>query len=492
MSRICRNLLIAASVLLLAQSTGVAGFSATLGARTALPEVRFLAGTGDEIVITVEGRRLRVVPGSLTVPGASGNQIEEVLIDVPACSVQEVKDEVLHQSGSDNKDPWATLVRKISAIFNADLFAKEILVPGSVKNQAMPTALPVDATTGSGPPDSSSATAGGQSGHGAGLVGSIPVAPQVFQILDSKFAKVLGMTHTAEELKRDFAITYKLKCRRIDTIAADPAGKVQLLTGTQSPFSPEAPAVQPGWIKLANVYAEPENKSLQEKDVLPIEVNETPALPQQMREQNQRLLANTLGKLKEGRPVKIAFWGDSVTCGGFASTQSAGFPNLLIGGLQKTYPGSDITAVVAGLSGSSSGMRIGNFKKEVLSKQPDLVIIEFVNDLLVEPASTKANIGTAIDQARAAGCEVILCTPNLVAPSYMKLKNWQAVVDSAHMNVIRDLGKEKNVVVVDVARRYAGISREGLVPELLLADRLVHPNDRGHEIYAEELLMALR
>lgn len=437
--------------------------------------MRFLAGTGDEIVITFEGRHLRVVPGSLSVPGATGNQVEEVVLDVPACPIQEVKDEILHQNGSENRDPWANLVRKITAMFNADLFVKEILVPGSVKNQAMPAS---PAESGASP--------------GSGLVGSIPVAPQVFQILDSKFAKVLGMTHTAEELKKDFAITYKLKCRRIDTIAADPEGNVQLVTGTPSPFSAEAPVLQPGWIKLANVYAAPESKSLQEKDVLPIEITGVPPLPPQVREQNNRLLANTLAKLREGKPVRIVFWGDSVTCGGFASTQTAGFPNLFIAGLRKLYPSSNITPVIAGVSGSSTGMRMQTFKAEVLSKQPDLVIVEFVNDLLVEPAQTKANLSSAIDQTRAAGSEVLLCTPNLVAPSYMKLKNWQAVLDSPNMNVIRELGREKNVVVVDVARRFASIGREGLMPDMLLADRLIHPNDRGHEVYAEELLLSFK
>jgi hypothetical protein len=58
----------------------------------------------------------------------------------------------------------------------------------------------------------------------------------------------------------------------------------------------------------------------------------------------------------------------------------------------------------------------------------------------------------------------------------------------AGVPILREVSKEKGVAVADASRRWAHLDEEGIPYITLLANGINHPDNRGHEMYARELL----
>lgn len=90
-------------------------------------------------------------------------------------------------------------------------------------------------------------------------------------------------------------------------------------------------------------------------------------------------LPNFAAKLKEGKEVNIVFLGGSITVGG--EQQSNGYVNFIRSWLLKNYPAAKVNIFNAGIPGSGSDYAAKRFDRDVLSRNPDLILIEFsVND----------------------------------------------------------------------------------------------------------------
>ena len=97
---------------------------------------------------------------------------------------------------------------------------------------------------------------------------------------------------------------------------------------------------------------------------------------------NQARLAKVMNRAKNGEDITFGVIGGSVTEGAYASdyakTSYAGLTNTW---LKKTFPNSDVTFINAGIGGTSSLYGVHRVEADLLSKDPDLVIIEYgVND----------------------------------------------------------------------------------------------------------------
>ncbi|GAA4457009.1 SGNH/GDSL hydrolase family protein [Nibrella saemangeumensis] len=80
-------------------------------------------------------------------------------------------------------------------------------------------------------------------------------------------------------------------------------------------------------------------------------------------------------KLKSGQPVKIAYFGGSITEAG------NGWREQSLKGLQQAYPKSAITHINAAIGGTGSDLGAFRLRQHVLDHAPDLVLVEFaVND----------------------------------------------------------------------------------------------------------------
>jgi len=167
----------------------------------------------------------------------------------------------------------------------------------------------------------------------------------------------------------------------------------------------------------------------------------------------------------------------------------------------------------AGIGGHTTEDARKRFERDVLSRHPDTVVIQFgINDAAVDvwkkpPAIQprvpldrfERNLRHFVAALKARGIEVILMTPNPIRWTE-KLKRLYGrppyrVDDPDGFNVklrgyaeaVRRVAASERVKRVDV---FAAFEATGRVDELLLDG--MHPNERGHELVARLLQEALR
>ena len=162
----------------------------------------------------------------------------------------------------------------------------------------------------------------------------------------------------------------------------------------------------------------------------------------------------------------------------------------------------------AGVGGHDTGKARARFERDVLSRKPDLVIIQFgINDAAIDvwkqPAATKprvskvdyeANLRFFVREVRKNGATPILMTPNPIRWT-SKLKSLYGkppyrpddedgfnVLLRDYAGIARLVASEENVELVDV---FAEFEKRDV--DSLLLDGM-HPNAKGHALVAELLL----
>jgi lysophospholipase L1-like esterase len=96
---------------------------------------------------------------------------------------------------------------------------------------------------------------------------------------------------------------------------------------------------------------------------------------------DQARLQSLIEKERNGLPVTMVTIGGSITAGGGASNGAHYYGRLLQDWWNETFPASTATLVNAGIGGTKSDYGSLRVQRDVLSYNPDLVIVEFaIND----------------------------------------------------------------------------------------------------------------
>jgi lysophospholipase L1-like esterase len=153
--------------------------------------------------------------------------------------------------------------------------------------------------------------------------------------------------------------------------------------------------------------------------------------------------------------------------------------------LKTAFPQARVTAVNAGISGNTTVDGLKRLDRDVLDHKPDLVTVMFgLNDMLRVPiADFRVNLGQIIERCRAAGAEVLLCTPNGVIDT-----SGRPVVKLVqYCGAMKETANKYQVPVCDVYAAYEALrARDPLSWRLLLSDE-IHPNMDGHKLNAETI-----
>jgi lysophospholipase L1-like esterase len=184
------------------------------------------------------------------------------------------------------------------------------------------------------------------------------------------------------------------------------------------------------------------------------------------------------------RLVKIVGFGDSITGVYYHTGGRRAWPEMLGIALQRVCPLAKIEVINAGVSGGNTVSGLARMDKDVLAHQPDLVVIMFgMNDVAgISPEAYEANLRTMIQKCREVKSEVVLCTPNWIAPDNGARDLAKLM---AYADIVRKVGKELSVPVADTFAAYAAVhGRDQRVWTLLMSDG-IHPNMRGHKLFAE-------
>lgn len=211
------------------------------------------------------------------------------------------------------------------------------------------------------------------------------------------------------------------------------------------------------------------------------------------------------------KPGGIIMFGDSTTA------ERAKVSKVYAQRIQEKLEGvaSNLAVFNAGISGNTTRAAKARFEKDVLAYRPRVVVMQFgINDAAVDvwktPAATVPrvsqeeylqNLRQMVTQAKSAGIQVILMTPNPLRwterlkelygkPPYDATAEagFEAAVLAGYKQGLRALAKELAVPLVDVDAAYA--ERKSAAEELLLDG--MHPNDKGHALVADKLMPVLR
>jgi lysophospholipase L1-like esterase len=287
---------------------------------------------------------------------------------------------------------------------------------------------------------------------------------------------------------------------RLDSVVVTAAGQVTLKKGEPHIAIPHPPTLAGDEIALANVWVPGRLERLTEENVFPIEPSAAlrqdyePPRPPYGGTTN---LPRTLAKLRAGQPVTIVAWGDSVTAGGgVGGAQEQWYQYRFLTLLRERFPRAEITLHTAAWPGGNSRGYLSSpagstydFQRDVLDRNPDLVTIEFVNDAYLDEAATQTHYAGILERLKPANPEVILITPHFVRPDWMGVTTQKVDEDPRpYVAGLRRFAREHHLALADASRRWAHLWREGLPYMTLLANCINHPDERGHEMFAQALM----
>jgi lysophospholipase L1-like esterase len=275
---------------------------------------------------------------------------------------------------------------------------------------------------------------------------------------------------------------------RMDALCVSGDGKVSLIKGVADKAMPAPPKVPVGSATIAHVYLPHGCERIEARQVLPAGKPFPELDAAEIKQRGAQFVPKTLAKLQAGKPVTVVTWGDSVTAGGDASRPELRFADQFAIRLRERYPKADVRHVNAGIGATNTVMRMPKLQEEVLAHKPDLVTIEFVNDMMLKEEIVRQNWNSAIDQITSAGAEVIILTPHFVMPEMMGKNEPFGGETRPFIDWLRDVAAKRNVALADTSKRWEHLEAEGIPYITMLANGINHPDDRGHELFVKDLM----
>lgn len=188
------------------------------------------------------------------------------------------------------------------------------------------------------------------------------------------------------------------------------------------------------------------------------------------------------------RTINIVCHGHSVPAGYFktpvVNTFNA-YPHLLHHALKDRYPYAVINVIVTAIGGENSEKGAQRFEKDVLSCQPDLILIDYaLNDRGIGLERAKDAWIVMIEKALSQGIKIILLTPT--GDKRSKTDD-PAEPLLLHAEQIRRLANEYKVGLADSYAAFGQYIKEGGKLDNIMS-QINHPNRKGHELVLQELL----
>lgn len=294
----------------------------------------------------------------------------------------------------------------------------------------------------------------------------------------------------------EVTIDYQFSLMRLDSVVRLPDGREVVREGTPHLTVPQPPALNDGEQRVANLFVDYHSDGKQ-PEVWPV----TATAAQAVTGSTPGRIPKTMAKIAAGQPVKIVCWGDSVTTGGDASAPETRYTAVLDRRLHEQFPQADITTEVIAIGGSNSRqwlypdkypnqqwLDICKFER-VPAAQPDLVTIEFVNDAGLRDAALVEVYEDIVARLQAIGSEVIFITPHFTMASMMGFgDDLKQPEKRPYVLQLRAFANQRGLALADAAARWEHLAAEGIPYVTLLQNGINHPDDRGHALFADELM----
>ena len=222
--------------------------------------------------------------------------------------------------------------------------------------------------------------------------------------------------------------------------------------------------------------------------------------------------------IKNNPAVTVAFLGDSVTQGCFELYKKSETEIETVFDKNSAYhkyfaeiftvlcPNVPVNIINAGISGDNAPHGFERMEREVLSHNPDLVVVCFgLNDCGQGKEGiekyTKA-LSDIFDRVKESGSELIFMTPNMmctnvschvtddlikgIAENISKLQN-DGILD-AYIDAAKKLCAEKGVTVCDCYAKWKRMAEVGIDVTELLSNKVNHPTREMNWLFAYSLV----
>lgn len=170
-------------------------------------------------------------------------------------------------------------------------------------------------------------------------------------------------------------------------------------------------------------------------------------------------------KFKRKEPVKIVCYGDSMTWGyNDGNVQSVNnYPSVLQNKLRYIYGYDQITVLNKGVSGCTSSYGLAEFEPQIVSENPDMVVIMWgLNDALyINTDKFVSNLKNMVEIAIDNGIEVLLSTQIPIISRELGLM--YGLENKNFANAIEYVAKDKNVGFVDVYSEMNELFKNGAI-----------------------------
>lgn len=191
-------------------------------------------------------------------------------------------------------------------------------------------------------------------------------------------------------------------------------------------------------------------------------------------------LKNCMKRASEGEEITIGFFGGSITQGSLASTEESCYAYRVYQWWKDTFKEAEIHYVNAGIGGTSSHFGTARVKRDLLIYQPDVVFVDFsVNDEAEE----------FFQETYEGLLRQLLCWHS--EPAILLLNNvfyGDGHNAQEYHNAVGDYYGIPHISIKDTL--YEQIKKGVYTREEITPDGL-HPNDKGHELVAKELIKFL-
>ncbi|QRR02089.1 SGNH/GDSL hydrolase family protein [Dyadobacter sandarakinus] len=211
------------------------------------------------------------------------------------------------------------------------------------------------------------------------------------------------------------------------------------------------------------------------------------------------VIALPLLAMRQDKPLKVIFFGDSITQAGVSPT---GYITKVGEMLKAKGKDVDYELAGAGIGGNKVYDLYLRLEDDVLSKKPDVVFIYVgINDVW-----HKSSYGTGTDpdkyvrfyealirKMKAQNIRVIVCTPTVIGERNDN-SNPQDGDLNLYSNLIREIATKNNLQLLDLRKQFQDYllknNPQNVEKGILTSDR-VHLTEEGNKFLAERMLEAL-
>lgn len=196
-----------------------------------------------------------------------------------------------------------------------------------------------------------------------------------------------------------------------------------------------------------------------------------------LNEGNQVRLANMFKKAAGGEDITVAYLGGSITQGSSA-TESNCYARLVTNWFEETYPDIKVNYVKAGVGATGSYIGIHRADRDVLSKNPDVVFIDFsVNDTT---ENTQRNINSYDSLMRKLwngdSKPAIVCIG--------MTQETGIAFQSQHL----EIAKHYDLPFISYKNAILDVINKGYIKWTDISGDNIHPNVPGHKILSEMII----